>query len=86
MITLREKVAEAVEQFICTEYQVSKQDADFTRDAHLFELGFVDSVGFLELLKFIETKYQIEIIEVPDDFPSINRISEVVCSLCRKGL
>ncbi|MER3424411.1 MAG: phosphopantetheine attachment protein [Nitrospiraceae bacterium] len=80
----QDMIAEVVERFIRTEYQVSDKDALFTRDAHLFDLGFVDSLGFTELIAFIETRFGIRLDDdhlFSEDFTTINGMSRVIGSL-----
>jgi acyl carrier protein len=84
MAITREAIADAIERHIRTEHFVSVADPVFTRDAHLFELGFVDSVGFVELLEFIQAHYGVEpageqVFE--EKITSINGISEIVWSM-----
>jgi methoxymalonate biosynthesis acyl carrier protein len=86
MAITREAITEGIEQFIRTEYLVSGTDPAFTREVHLFEFGFVDSVGFVELLEFIRARYGVELAgeQVFDEkVSSINGLSEVVWSSLR---
>jgi len=57
-------VADALEAFIRNQFRVSSDDPDFTRDVHLFEYGYVDSVGATEVLAFVESNFQVQ---VPDE-------------------
>ena len=80
----REAIAEAIEEFIRMEFLIGNVDPLFTRNAHLFELGFVDSVGFAELLTFVEGRYGIELDPehlFTDNVSSIDGLSEIVHSL-----
>jgi len=84
MAITQETIADAIERYIRTEHFVSESDPVFTRDVHLFELGFVDSVGFVELLEFIRAQYGVELSGdriFTDNFTSINGISEIVWSM-----
>jgi acyl carrier protein len=84
MAPSRDAVAGEIEQFICTGFLIDQQDPMFTRDVDLFDLGFVDSVGFAELVMFVETRYEIELDAehlFAEDIKSINGFSEIVCSL-----
>lgn len=57
-------VADALETFIRQQFRVSAEDPDFSRDVHLFEYGYVDSVGATEVLAFVESNFQVQ---VPDE-------------------
>lgn len=83
MATLYDKVAQTIERFIRTEFRVADKDPMFSCDVDLFEAGFVDSIGFTELLTFIESSWGItvEIDWLLDDgFTTINGISGIISS------
>jgi acyl carrier protein len=70
-----------VERFIRTRFRVLDWDHRFHRDAHLYESGFVDSAGIVELIAFLESTFTIELRHqdlVTDAFTTINGISGVV--------
>src|SRR5437867_13430705 len=77
-------IAEAIERFMRTEVQVADNDPMFTRDAHLFECGFVDSVGFVRLVTFAESTFDVQVdadVLMSEDFTPIDGVSNVVaCS------
>lgn len=56
--------AERIEEFLRTRYQIREDDAGFTRRANLWEEGYVDSVGVVEVIEFLERTFGIR---VPDD-------------------
>lgn len=83
MITSSPSIAEAVERFIRAEFQVSDRDPTFTRDAHLFDGGFVDSIGLVQLISFLESTFDVAIDDetlMSDDFTTIDGISKLVAS------
>jgi methoxymalonate biosynthesis acyl carrier protein len=57
-------VADALEGFIRQQFRVAEDDPDFSREVHLFEYGYVDSVGATEVLAFVENNFQVR---VPDE-------------------
>jgi methoxymalonate biosynthesis acyl carrier protein len=68
-------------EFIRERYNVSAGDADFNDDVHLFDFGYVDSFGAVELFKFVETAFgisisQSELISYP--LNTIREISEFI--------
>ena len=81
MAISRQVVADTLETFIREQFHVPLNDLAFTRDVHLFEEGFVDSVGFVELLAFIESTFRTRLDDgdlFSEDFRTINGISGVV--------
>jgi acyl carrier protein len=70
-----------LEQFVRQRFRVLDDDPAFTRDAHLFESGYLDSVGIIELIVFIESTFCVELddAEIFDErFTSIHGISSVI--------
>jgi acyl carrier protein len=79
-----DEVASGVEGFIRDRFQVAADDDAFTRGVNLWEEGYVDSIGLVELIGFIESSFGIVL---PDgsffdpDFTCIDGIARVVCRL-----
>lgn len=83
MATSPTSVADAIEGYIRSEFQVAPDDPLFTRDAHLFDLGFVDSIGFAQIIAFLESTFGITIEEehlFGEQLATINGMAEVVLS------
>lgn len=81
MAVLQPEIAQEVERFIRTNFRVLRSDPGFHRDAQLYESGFVDSTGIVELIAFLESTFNIELQYedlVTDAFTTINGISGVV--------
>jgi methoxymalonate biosynthesis acyl carrier protein len=49
--------------FIRMRFKVPSDDPDFTDDVNLFDYGYVDSFGAVELINFVKEKFAIEITE-----------------------
>jgi D-alanine--poly(phosphoribitol) ligase subunit 2 len=47
--------------FIRERFKVAENDPDFNDDVHLFDYGYVDSFGAVELIAFVREKYSVEI-------------------------
>lgn len=56
--------AARIERFIRERYQIRADDPGFTREVNLWEEGYVDSVGVVEVIEFLEGSFGIH---VPDD-------------------
>jgi acyl carrier protein len=81
MVIAPEKIADAIERFIRTEFQIPDSDPVFTRDAHLYDSGFVDSTGVVELIAFVESTFNIKLEDrylFSDEFTTIHGISKVI--------
>ena len=76
-----EEIAGAVERFLRSAFRIADRNGSFHRDAHLFESGFVDSTGAVELIAFLESTFDVELREedlFSNEFTTINGISGVI--------
>jgi acyl carrier protein len=77
--------AEAViEAFVRSKFDVAASDPGFSRKSDLYEDGYIDSVGIVELLAFLETEFDVEVPEaelLSEDFSTIEGIARTVCRL-----
>jgi acyl carrier protein len=70
-----------IERFIREQFMVRPDDPHFSRTTDLYENGFVDSVGVVELLAFIDEEFGVEIPEkllLSKDFSNIDGIAGIV--------
>lgn len=80
----KDEVASRVETFIRARSRVSPDDRRFTRQINLWEGGYVDSIGVVELIAHIETTFEVAL---PDeslfdpDFANVDGIARIVCGL-----
>lgn len=75
-----DSIARTIEQFMRREFRIADSDQGFHRDVHLYDAGYVDSAGVVELLAFLESTFQVELPDEDlfgDDFTTINGISRV---------
>jgi acyl carrier protein len=80
-------IAERIERFIRTQFRVAASDTRFSRSQPLFELGYVDSVGVVELLAFVTKEFGVEIPDemlMSEEFSTINGIAAIVCQLSQR--
>jgi acyl carrier protein len=76
-------VEQCIEEYIRVQFGVSPTDPGFDREADLFEEGYVDSMGVVELLEFLREEFGVEIPDndlLSDDFSSISGIARIVAS------
>ena len=74
-------VAAAVEEFARREFSIRPSDRRFNRTVDLFEDGYVDSIGVIELIEFLERTFVIEIPEedlFSPEFSTIDGIAKIV--------
>ncbi len=56
-----EKIATELESFIREQFQVEDDDAFFSREVNLWEEGYVDSAGVVEVIAHLEETYSVKI-------------------------
>jgi acyl carrier protein len=82
-------VAAKIETFLRTLAQVSSGDARFTRQINLWEVGYVDSIGVVELIGHIEATFGVDLPDAAlfdPDFTSVDGMARLVRSLPRTRL
>jgi len=77
-------IASSIEEFIRTEYSISSDDLRFSSQVHLWEEGYLDSMGVVEVINFVETTFEVKIPETAlfsEDFTNINGMADIVAGL-----
>ena len=70
-----------IEEFIRSQFSVSPTDPGFDRTSDLFDEGYVDSVGVVEVLEFLSGQFNVEIPDddlLSDDFSNIAGMARIV--------
>ncbi len=69
-------VIETISEFIREKFEIY-DDPDFTNDVHLFNEGFVDSFGAVEIIHFVEETYNIKITQRDITLFPMNTVEEI---------
>ncbi|MGH7700573.1 MAG: acyl carrier protein [Gemmatimonadales bacterium] len=80
----RQDMAGRIEAFVRAQFAVAPTDTAFTQTAPLFELGYIDSVGVVELLAFLAQEFGVEITDaelLSGDFQTLSGIAGIVHGL-----
>jgi acyl carrier protein len=78
---IESRIEHRIEEFILMQFGVSPTDPMFNRQIDLFEAGYVDSMGIVELLAFLRGEFNVEIPDddlLADDFSNIAGITRIV--------
>lgn len=70
-------IAEQLEEHIRTQYEIVQDDDEFTRDVHLFDYGFIDSLGATALIAHIEKTYGIQVTNQDLMLYPMNTVNEI---------
>ncbi len=65
-----------IEEYIREKFEIG-DDPDLTPDTHLFDEGFVDSLGAVEIVSYIEGTFSIEITQKDLTLYPMNTINEI---------
>ncbi|MGN0180881.1 MAG: acyl carrier protein [Candidatus Ornithomonoglobus sp.] len=67
---------ETISEFIKNQFEIG-DDPDFDNDVHLFNEGFVDSFGAVEIIHFIEQEFNIKITQKDITLFPMNTVNEI---------
>jgi acyl carrier protein len=87
MATSQAEIADVIERFIRQEFRILEDGASL-REAHLFESGYIDSAGVVELIAFVDSFFNISLDDdhvFSDDFTTIDGISAIVMAVQRRS-
>ncbi|UCF07051.1 MAG: acyl carrier protein [bacterium] len=66
-----------IRDFIIENFLFGSSDAPFGDDESFLESGIIDSTGILELVSFVEERFDIEVKDeelIPDNFDSVGKL------------
>jgi len=79
-----EAAAQQIESFVRDRFHIPDDDVLFSRQVNLWEEGYVDSLGVVEVIEFLERRFTVKLPEeviFSPDFTSIDGIAGFVVSL-----
>jgi acyl carrier protein len=75
-----------IRNFIAENFLYGQNDG-LGDDVSFLQKGLIDSTGVLELVAFVEEKYEISVADeelIPDNFDSINKLSDYIIDKLNK--
>ncbi len=75
------KIEKIIRKFLVENFVLSEQVDQMGFDESLLENGVIDSTGILELVFFVEDKFEIQINTdevLPENFDSVNRLAAYI--------
>ena len=78
-----DNVKDTLRSYILEHFHIEADDPDFGDDIHLFDYGFVDSLGATEIVLFLET-FHIQITQKDITLYPMNTVNEIAEVVERK--
>jgi len=78
-----EQIERELRQFVIDNFLFGEGESQFSNEDSFLEKGFVDSMGILTLVNFVQEKYAIGVADeelVPENWDSVHRIAGFVNS------
>lgn len=69
-------IEEKIESYIRDTFDIG-DDPEFTNDIHLFDSGFVDSLGAVDIVMFVENEFGIKITQKDITLYPMNTVEEI---------
>jgi methoxymalonate biosynthesis acyl carrier protein len=79
-----EEYLQQLEQHIRERYEIEADDDDFDVDVHLFDYGYIDSIGATALIAHIEKTYGIQVTNQDLMLYSMNTVREIADFIDKK--
>ncbi|KPV59786.1 phosphopantetheine attachment protein [Paenibacillus sp. A3] len=75
---------EQLEAHIKNRYEIEDDDDDFSVDVHLFDYGYIDSIGATALIAHIEKTYGIQVTNQDLMLYPLNTVREIATFIHNK--
>lgn len=72
-----QELIDQLEAHIRSRYEIEEDDEDFSTDVHLFDYGFIDSMGATALIAHIEKTYGIQVTNQDLMLYPMNTVREI---------
>ncbi|SCW70357.1 Acyl carrier protein [Paenibacillus tianmuensis] len=79
-----QELLEQLEAHIKSRYEIEDDDDDFTVDVHLFDYGYIDSIGATALIAHIEKTYGIQVTNQDLMLYPLNTVREIATFIHNK--
>jgi acyl carrier protein len=71
------EITKTLRDYIVERYKVPTGDPDFTDDVHLFDYGYVDSFGAVDLVDFVQEAFGVQVTQADLIAYPMNTINEI---------
>ena len=78
------EIVHLLRNFIQERFKIPEADPDFSDDVHLFNYGYVDSFGAVELNSYVEKTFAIKVTTTDLIAFPLNTIQEIATFIARR--
>ena len=78
------QIATKLRAFIREKFRIPDNDPDFNDDVHLFDYGYVDSFGAVDLTTFVESAFAVKITESDLVAFPLNTVREIATFVAKR--
>jgi acyl carrier protein len=81
---LQSEIAAELERFIRTRFQISQDDPVFGRETDLWDAGYLDSLGVVDIIEFLQNRFAVSVrgeAVFDPDFVRINGMARLAFRL-----
>ena len=77
------EIADRLRAFIVKQFEIGV-DEEFTDDVHIFDYGYVDSFGAVEIISFVEKDFGVKISDEDLVLNALNTVNEISALIAEK--
>lgn len=79
-----ESIKSELRNYIRENYRVSETDPDFSDTVHLYDYGYVDSFGSVQLKAFVETKFSVRFSQTDLTTIPLNTVEQMASFVAKR--
>ena len=79
-----DQVMGRLKAFVRERFSVPESDSDFSDDVHLFDFGYIDSFGAVDLTRFVESAFDTEVSDNDLIAYPLNTIREIATFVIKR--
>lgn len=79
-----QQIADQLYAWIKENFDIDDDDSEYTKDVHLFDYGFVDSLDSTVIVSYVEETFDIEITQKDIVMYPMNTVNEIAAVVANK--
>lgn len=78
-----QEITDTLYQFVREKFDIG-DDPDYTPEVNLFDYGFIDSMEAMEIISYVEDRFQVEITQGDILLHPMNSVAEIAAVVAEK--